>query len=270
MLKSVSFLLLFFVLNLVNGQNEIHDATLYKADYLLTYLQDTTNQNSKSEEVMSLIIGKSYSLFQSENTRFNDSLIVNLSTNAKYDPQMAVNIAMASKKSTIFNFKIYKQKQELLVFDKIFSDKFIYKEPIKLKWEIIENTMQINGYLCQKATTTFAGRNYVAWFSNTIPINDGPYKFKGLPGLIIKIYDTKKQYVFELLSLKTYKSNFSLDLKSAQNVTKTEYFKAYNDFKNDIIGQLEQRGITFDNSNAEQVKQSIKKSRANEIELINN
>ena len=44
------------------------------------------------------------------------------------------------------------------------------------------------------AKTTFKGRNYFAWYSIEIPINSGPYKFNGLPGLVVELFDSKKHY----------------------------------------------------------------------------
>lgn len=35
--------------------------------------------------------------------------------------------------------------------------------------------------MTQKATCDFAGRKWIAWFTTEIPIQDGPYKFYGLP-----------------------------------------------------------------------------------------
>ena len=267
MIKKIVLVATFFIFNNANSQNKIIDATKYKIVYNLIYQQDSTNIASKREEKMVLLVGKNYSLFQSENSRFNDSLVNYYTQNTKLDEQTALNTMLSVKKKSKFYFKILKTPTEIMVLDRIFSDKFIYKDEEKLNWKILNETKQINNYLCQKATTHFAGRNYVAWFTNEIPINDGPYKFRGLPGLIIKIQDTKKQYNFELLSFKKYNSSFSFDVKGIQIVTKKEYFRAYNDFKNNFIEQLEQRGITFDKSNANQVNQSIRKSRNNEIEI---
>ncbi len=57
----------------------------------------------------------------------------------------------------------------------------------------------ILGYECGKATAEFAGREYSAWFSPDIPLPFGPYKFAGLPGLILKIEDSEHQYVWEAI-----------------------------------------------------------------------
>lgn len=58
-------------------------------------------------------------------------------------------------------------------------------------------------YTCKEAQTYFRRRQYTAWYTLAIPINDGPYKFKGLPGLIVKIKDTKNQHCFTLNSFKS-------------------------------------------------------------------
>lgn len=50
----------------------------------------------------------------------------------------------------------------------------------------------------QKATARYGGRNWIAWFTEEIPISEGPYKFNGLPGLIFEIYDDKENYKFTL------------------------------------------------------------------------
>ena len=65
-------------------------------------------------------------------------------------------------------------------------------------WQIEPDTMTYLGYHCQKATCTWRGRDYVAWFTSEIPVNDGPMKFFGLPGLIVKVADTDNAYSFEL------------------------------------------------------------------------
>ena len=74
---------------------------------------------------------------------------------------------------------------------------FQYVESIpKLKWEISPRTKTIMGYDCQCATVTFRGREYEAWFTSDIPLSYGPWKFQGLPGLILEVKDSKNEYHF--------------------------------------------------------------------------
>ena len=56
-----------------------------------------------------------------------------------------------------------------------------------------------NNFQLQKATAQFGGRSWIAWFSKDIPMPYGPYKFNGLPGLIMELYDTKKDYYFKVI-----------------------------------------------------------------------
>lgn len=60
-----------------------------------------------------------------------------------------------------------------------------------------EDNDTILGYECGKATAEFAGRRYTAWFASEIPLPFGPYKFGGLPGLILRIEDEERQFVWE-------------------------------------------------------------------------
>ncbi len=72
----------------------------------------------------------------------------------------------------------------------------------KLNWKILSDKKKIAGYNAQKATVNYGGREWTAWFTSEIPINDGPYVFCGLPGLIISIEDNKTEYVFNLIETK--------------------------------------------------------------------
>lgn len=216
---------------------------------------------------MELFIGKNYSLFQSQIVRYNVSLVKSISEKYDDDPQRAVNLSMTMRKKTKISYTVFKSLDETIVLDKIYSDEFIYRDKEKMEWEIFKEYKTIKGYECQKAATTFAGREYAAWFTKEIPISDGPYKFRGLPGLILEIQDTRKQYVFEFVGLEKNDTEFSFNMKGIPEVTKKEFFKGLNNFKGDIINQLDQRGMTFDEENAKKVRENVKRSRNNQIEI---
>ncbi len=61
--------------------------------------------------------------------------------------------------------------------------------------------MTILNYQCHKAETTFRGRSYTAWFTIDIPINEGPWKLYGLPGLILKLEDNDLLFSYEAVGL---------------------------------------------------------------------
>ena len=77
-------------------------------------------------------------------------------------------------------------------------------------WEIDADTLTVMNYLCQKATCHFRGRDFTAWFTVDIPVNNGPWKFSGLPGLILKIYDNDNLYIFECVKTEFHKKKFPI------------------------------------------------------------
>jgi len=74
-------------------------------------------------------------------------------------------------------------------------------------WQVTSDQKEILGYQVQKATTHYKGRDIIAWFTNDFSISDGPWKFWGLPGLILEVdieLDTANQtsMVYEAVLIK--------------------------------------------------------------------
>lgn len=68
-------------------------------------------------------------------------------------------------------------------------------------WDIKTTTKTLGKYQVQLATTSFHGRQYEAWFAPELPLPLGPWKFGGLPGLILEVYDTKRLFLFEATAI---------------------------------------------------------------------
>jgi len=106
-------------------------------------------------------------------------------------------------------FKGYPNSKELTASYRLFIGAGYgrYTEPKpNFWWEILPEMKNILGYKCQKAKGKFRGREYIAWFSSDIPRSDGPWKFCGLPGLILAVQDTKGDFVFTCTSIENKKS----------------------------------------------------------------
>lgn len=102
---------------------------------------------------------------------------------------------------------------------------------LKWDWEITQDTKTINGYLCKKAITHAYGMNFTAWFTEDIPINAGPEKFDGLPGLIVYIGNN---YI-ELVAEKIKTDNTKLQLQQPELSKKTfTILEMYDDAKRGI------------------------------------
>jgi len=85
----------------------------------------------------------------------------------------------------------------------LINNLFVLETDDVMQWKLSNETKEKGGYLLQKATADFGGRHWIAWFTKEIAISEGPYKFRGLPGLIFEIYDTKDNFSFSLI--KSYK-----------------------------------------------------------------
>lgn len=93
-------------------------------------------------------------------------------------------------------------KISVIDYAKVIGDRFKYEDDLgQLPWKVSNETKTILSYACQKATLNFRGRNYTAWFTTDIPVNDGPWKFSGLPGLILNVEDDQSLFSFSLIGL---------------------------------------------------------------------
>ena len=74
-------------------------------------------------------------------------------------------------------------------------------------WLLTNEKKQVDNLTLQKATTTWGGRNWIAWFAKEIPFQEGPYKFHGLPGMITEVCDDQNNYKFSLVKSENLKQS---------------------------------------------------------------
>lgn len=201
--------------------------------YLKTYQQDSLNPRLRDER-MTLLIGGKVSSFYSEPVEAFYKVSRHFSSVADLQ---AYGAKPENMLRSTFLYRIFKNYPEgkISTTEHIPSDSYLYTENLPLfDWKVSEDTTTISGYKAQKATTHFSGREWVAWFTPEIPYNDGPYKFTGLPGLILKIHDTRNQYLFEMISIDipVEKTPIYFTEKTYIRTTKEGYFRAWNSFLN--------------------------------------
>ncbi|MGH1516419.1 GLPGLI family protein [Chryseobacterium sp. JK1] len=155
----------------------------------------------RHEEFFTLLIGESRAFFASQNSLKKDSILENsrVMTNNS-DGSITLSIKNGtSTPETNFYFTIIQSSEAIQYFAPVVMSLLTYKEPVIKNWKLSNETKVINTINCKKAEATFKGRNWIAWYSSDIPLPYGPYKFSGLPGLIVKISDDKGDYDFELV-----------------------------------------------------------------------
>ena len=122
------------------------------------------------------------------------------------------------------------------------------------KWTVLDERKTINDEVCTKATTSFRGRNYVAWFKKNSSVQTGPWKFGGLPGLIYEINDDDELFTYSLSSIE-FIEEFPVKLKlpaSYENevmLTHSEFITAWKNFKRDLEKDNDKVNYTLLGSN---------------------
>jgi len=140
----------------------------------------------------------------------------------KADNGEAYQSLTTSKKTNFIEpyLKIDRSKREILFFEEIGANLFLVQDTYQdLNWIITKETKTQQGFLCTKATLNFRGRDWVAWFATDIPLHFGPWKFHGLPGLIMEIYDVANKYKWKVVKIEfkesdLFKKDFGLLMKA--------------------------------------------------------
>lgn len=112
-------------------------------------------------------------------------------------------------------------------------------------WQITEETDTILGYACNMATVTYAGRDYNAWFAPEIPINDGPWKFWGLPGLILKVTDSNELFEWIAIGIENQDGDIVINKGSYEKATPTQFRDFVNRETSTIIVSFYNNGVLY-------------------------
>ncbi|WP_181304194.1 GLPGLI family protein [Rufibacter sp. XAAS-G3-1] len=275
-MRNAYLLLLFlFVFQAANAQSKppvpkSSDNLKLKVTYSLSYQPDSTDNKKILKEEMLLFVGDNFSKFHSLGRYLLDSVVADMEGKGGIKHLSKVGLNASVLPRTAFNYEVYKNypKGSITVIDKVEVSDYTYTEPLQVfKWQTTKEKAEVAGYACQKATTTYEGRNYEAWFTNEVPISEGPYKFNGLPGLIVKISDTKNHYSFELTSLKpAAPQTLQFPNKKLIATTKKDLVKGQKDFSENMAARLSGMVTISDPEALKRAEQNAKKKN-NPIEL---
>lgn len=194
--------------------------------YDYSYCVDTTGnpENNISSDNMLLQIGRGgISKFSSYKNLTVDSILM------RSTQEQIVEAAIEGKLSTGEYMTIYKNYPtgKLTHAEKICQDWLKYEEDLPVfEWELTDSMTNVLGYECQSAKCDFRGREWIVFYSEDIPLSEGPWKLHGLPGLIMKASDSKGEYTFECIGIKS-KADRPITIYKVpfNNVTRQNYYK---------------------------------------------
>ncbi|CAD7815634.1 hypothetical protein CHRY9390_03007 [Chryseobacterium aquaeductus] len=194
-MKRIIFGVLSFLSVITYAQNQ-------RFSYEYKFVKDSTAKDKSVSELMYLDVSRKGSKFYSRDRAVADSIFLDMYTKGNH------NVDLTGMKFGEVPYTVEKSypDYEILFFNKIDMDEFKVSDNRKLTWKILPDKEKIGEFNAQKATANFAGRQWIAWFSTEIPFQDGPYKFSGLPGLIVKIQDQTNSHHFMLKEVKKLKA----------------------------------------------------------------
>ena len=200
-------LIFIFVSVLFSAQSmaqKVIDTAYMKCQYKYSYSKDTIT-GQRSDDLLVLQIGHKVSKCYSHYTAMSDSIHALPDGKKIFHQQMRqaiyTNTEPPHKRMRAYVYKNYPNGQ-MTVTDGISSQDYIYVDSLDLQnWVIKDSLKTIMGYSVQMAECDFRGRHWTAWFTEDIPVNNGPWKLGNLPGLIMEAYSDGMQNHFVINGL---------------------------------------------------------------------
>lgn len=236
-----------------------HLKSQYEVIYKLKMFQDTLSKDNLMEENVSLLVRGNKSLFKSTKKAFADSISMAI-TKKSFDNPIDGKVILDYKAVPAVNFKseVFLDNGKQTVYKEFLKNRFSYSLEDPIQWKIDGETKMIESYLCKKAIGKYRNRNYVAWFAESVPIPDGPYVFKGLPGLVMEVYDTGNFIFFSMVSFKKIEKPMIL-LKDVFATDYKTYLKARKNFLDNPAGAISnQTGIVLKAQNIERINNNAR------------
>ena len=187
------------------------DPVLARVRYTYTNKEDTLTNGKPRIENMLLFFGKNTSLYTSY-----DKIRHEISEEQKFwtmiengggkGKSVFVIDESNSKWMTTTSYLFFVKENKFFTKEMFSLRSYLIEEnaPI-IEWKTSKDTLSFSGLNCQKATATFEGKNWIAWYAPTVPFQGGPWKLNGLPGLIVEAHDTNKQVYFQFAGIENAK-----------------------------------------------------------------
>lgn len=142
-------------------------------------------------------------------------------------------------KSDLIISKQNKKSDTIYLLDKIDGASIYSQKSFLLNWKILDEKKNIAGYKSHKAEFFYKDEKWIAWFTNDLPFQDGPFIFKGLPGLILIIEN--ENYRFELVEISKYKTFCDININNRKEISYEKYesiFKNISEKNTNLINSI--------------------------------
>lgn len=213
--------------------------------YEYKFIPDSTNLEDLKTEMMFLDTTKDGSKYYSY-TVFNSDSIMKVDLEKQLAATGSINVKSDMQKGSV-RYSVTKTYPDYKInlHRRLGMDAYNISDDRKINWKISSQKEKIGEWNAQKAEADFAGRHWIAWFSTEIPIQDGPYKFRGLPGLIVKIEDKTGSHKMELKGIKNIVGDVDINVWEAKEiaVNSKQFQKILQEYENNPTKGLKQMQV---------------------------
>lgn len=249
-----SILLLFSFLSIFCQEQKEKSISELEVHYEYSFTRDTTNidPSHRSKEMMVLDFNPNSSIYYSQQYAAAREVVRKATIAAQTSANVEIRAADLPKYR--ISYSIYRSGSQIYYTGNISRDFFTFESGY-LKWNTdYKETKTILGYQCNKATTNFNNRIFTAWYTKDIPISEGPYRFKGLTGLILEISDEKKYHSFVAMGIEKKQVEIK-PLSKGIPVTREQYLMKREEFKSNPYPERK----TFQKEKRDQMIEAYKK-----------
>jgi GLPGLI family protein len=186
---------LFFIACIKIGFCQSDTVNVYQLSYEKTLTIPTALNSFSSITELNVFVEHNKSIYRQLNMSSQDKQI----SKSEYDD--AVLLFSPTGKDISIVYKNY-SKGELYSKHEVAYKYFVVKDSLNIfSWEILNEKKKILGFNCQLASMHFRGRDYQAWFTSELPVG-GPWKYDGLPGMILEIKSLDDFIKFKVQKIK--------------------------------------------------------------------
>ncbi|MDE6237437.1 MAG: GLPGLI family protein [Muribaculaceae bacterium] len=245
-------LLLFSFIALLFQANAQEKATI-KVEYTHKFQNWTTG--AMIEKRLILLANDSLSHYYSPTALIVDSMLSTPQGAQQYDQMVEAANQAGQRPALLPGPRTYviknRPEEKISHYDSYAGELGHYSENMsEQKWEVSDSTSTILGYECYLAEGDYHGRHWKLWFTPEIPISDGPWKFTGLPGLILRADDTTGNYIFEATGVENSDMSFPSKMyghELSEAISRKNLLRTQWNFYNNIDGQSTADGMGISN-----------------------
>lgn len=216
-------------------------------DYLFTHQTDSLQPSKIHTETLRLYFGADMSVYRSlGRLQYDSAQRARLRQATSDNNTLNMNLGQLPRGS-IEQFYTIVPEQKTLTYRRFLNVNYLVPDTITPAWELSSETTNILGYTCQKAKAWFKGRLYHVWFATALPYPVGPWKLKGLPGIILRAEDEKGHVRFVASHVVAQPQEFAISLPEKPVYTsRRELSKAIKAHRENPNGATAANGITIE------------------------